>query len=447
MAFRTHPPHTAARASVSHPCWRSPAAPSAARTTLAPTLAPSVCCIPSSLSLTRSSSWSSRTSTSTGSILIVAGPGPPAVNDNSKYSRVLCGNRNDIPPAIYSHGSALILELSSGEKSSNATGFIGTFKFIDRSDSHSSKPREGKFYSPNYPSSYPEHSRKHERVKLVFEESFLQKGDESCLNRADTIKVFDGKVASAPVIAILCNEVVGYEILSTGHDVLVEFIARSKVAGQGFKAKYQFQEDDDSVEGAITIEGTSIGPAVRAATSSCDQIFRSHKSNSGKLMSPLYPSPYPPNTHCHYNFVARGRQRVRLVFEDFSLQRITGNIIDCESMDSLDVFLNVDGRLEKMGSFCGGEVPKAIMSNGPKLAVEFRGAYSSRQSRGFKISYYFVEDYGITGGKQLMEFPCAFVYNSSVRARGVVVSPNHPGLYPRDTECNYFFHAKKGQKL
>ncbi|VVC88249.1 unnamed protein product [Leptidea sinapis] len=438
MAFRTHPPHTAARASVSHPCWRSPAAPSAARTTLAPTLAPSVCCIPSSLSLTRSSSWSSRTSTSTGSILIVAGPGPPAVNDNSKYSRVLCGNRNDIPPAIYSHGSALILELSSGEKSSNATGFIGTFKFIDR---------KGKFYSPNYPSSYPEHSRKHERVKLVFEESFLQKGDESCLNRADTIKVFDGKVASAPVIAILCNEVVGYEILSTGHDVLVEFIARSKVAGQGFKAKYQFQEDDDSVEGAITIEGTSIGPAVRAATSSCDQIFRSHKSNSGKLMSPLYPSPYPPNTHCHYNFVARGRQRVRLVFEDFSLQRITGNIIDCESMDSLDVFLNVDGRLEKMGSFCGGEVPKAIMSNGPKLAVEFRGAYSSRQSRGFKISYYFVEDYGITGGKQLMEFPCAFVYNSSVRARGVVVSPNHPGLYPRDTECNYFFHAKKGQKL
>lgn len=31
----------------------------------------------------------------------------------------------------------------------------------------------------------------------------------SCLNRADIIKVFDGKVSTAPVIAMLCNEVVG----------------------------------------------------------------------------------------------------------------------------------------------------------------------------------------------------------------------------------------------
>lgn len=60
-------------------------------------------------------------------------------------------------------------------------------------------------------------------------------------------------------------------------------------------------------------------------------------------------------------------------------------------MDSLDVFLYVDGRLEKMVSFCGNEIPKPIMSNGPKLSIEFRGIYSSRHSRGFKINYSFVE--------------------------------------------------------
>lgn len=60
-------------------------------------------------------------------------------------------------------------------------------------------------------------------------------------------------------------------------------------------------------------------------------------------------------------------------------------------MDSLDVFVYVDGRLEKMASFCGSERPKPIMSNGPKLSVEFRGLYSSRHSRGFKIFYSFVE--------------------------------------------------------
>ncbi|XP_047514264.1 suppressor of lurcher protein 1-like [Pieris napi] len=404
----------------------------------------------------------------------IHGPGPPGVNEHSKWSRILCGNRNDAPPALYSHGSALVLELNSGEKESNSTGFIGTYKFIDRRNfetdgvlvsdsdcdyvfnSHSNRPSQGKFYSPRYPSSYPInsqcyyhfHARKNERVKLVFEESFLQKSDESCLNRADTIKVFDGKVASAPVIAMLCNEIIGYEILSTGPDLLVEFIAKSKTPGQGFKAKYQFQPDDSSIEDVVkSSEGTSVGPAVSAATSSCHQVFRSDKSRSGKLISPLYPSPYPPKTHCHYDFLARGRQRVRLLFEDFNLQRVTGNIIDCESMDSLDVFVEVDGRLEKMASFCGSDVPKGIMSNGPKLAVDFRGVYSSRYSRGFKISYHFVEDYGISSGKQLLEYPCAFVYNSSVKAKGVVTSPNHPGLYPRDTECNYFFHGTKGQRV
>lgn len=60
-------------------------------------------------------------------------------------------------------------------------------------------------------------------------------------------------------------------------------------------------------------------------------------------------------------------------------------------MDSLDVFLYVDGRLEKMASYCGNDIPKSIMSNGPKLSIEFRGIYSSRYSRGFKISYYFVD--------------------------------------------------------
>ncbi|XP_045496689.1 suppressor of lurcher protein 1-like [Colias croceus] len=408
----------------------------------------------------------------------IHGPGPPGipgVNEYSKWSRVLCGNRNDAPPTLYSHGSALVLELNSGEKESNATGFIGTYKFIDRRNfetdgvlvadsecdyvfnSHLNKPSQGRFYSPRYPSSYHRNAqcyyhfnaRKHERVKLVFEESFLQKGDESCLNRADTIKVFDGKVSSAPVIAMLCNEIVGYEILSTGSDLLVEFIAKSKTPGQGFKARYQFQPNENIIEDADkkTNQGTSVGPAVSATTSSCDQEFRSDKSTSGKLISPLYPAPYPPKTHCHYDFLARGRQRVRLVFEDFSLQRVTGTIIDCESMDSLDVFLDVDGRLEKMASFCGSDVPKAIMSNGPKLAIDFRGVYSSRYSRGFKISYYFVEDYGITAGKQLLEYPCAFVYNSSARGRGVVTSPNHPGLYPRDTECNYFFYGTHDQKV
>ncbi|KAJ0177898.1 hypothetical protein K1T71_006771 [Dendrolimus kikuchii] len=409
----------------------------------------------------------------------IQGPGPPGINEYSAWSRVICGSRADAPPALYSHGPLLILEFHTGSRTSNATGFIGNYRFIDRRNfetdgvqvpetwcdyvfnSQPNRPVHGRLYSPRYPSSYPSNvrctyhfnARLHERIKLVFEESFLQKGDESCLNRADIIKVFDGRSATAPVLAMLCNEVIGYEILSTGSELMVQFTANSNNPGQGFKASFQFQMDDKSSSDADVNKKSSteaiagLGPAVSAATSSCHQVFSSDKSKSGKLTSPLYPSAYPQKTQCHYDFLARGRERVRLVFEDFSLQRISDNIIDCESMDALDIFLYVDGRLEKMVSFCGNEKPKPIMSNGPKLSMEFRGIYSSRYSRGFKISYSFVEDYGIATGSQLLEFPCAFVFNSSEWGRGSVTSPNYPGLYPRDTECNYFFYGHENERV
>ncbi|CAG9122573.1 unnamed protein product [Plutella xylostella] len=48
---------------------------------------------------------------------------------------------------------------------------------------------------------------------------------------------------------MLCNEIVGYEILSTGPDMLVQFTANSKTPGQGFKASYQFQPIDNTSTG------------------------------------------------------------------------------------------------------------------------------------------------------------------------------------------------------
>ncbi|GBP14761.1 hypothetical protein EVAR_9661_1 [Eumeta japonica] len=56
-----------------------------------------------------------------------------------------------------------------------------------------------------------------ERIKVVFEEISLQKGDVSCLSRADIIKVFDGRDPSAPAIALLCNELTGTVYASEVH--------------------------------------------------------------------------------------------------------------------------------------------------------------------------------------------------------------------------------------
>lgn len=58
-----------------------------------------------------------------------------------------------------------------------------------------------------------------------------------------------------------------------------------------------------------------------------------------------------------------------------------------------------------------------------------------------------VSDFGVTSGHQLPEYPCAFVFNSNETRNGTFASPNFPGFYPRDTECHYFFHGSRTEKV
>ncbi|KOC65710.1 Dorsal-ventral patterning protein tolloid, partial [Habropoda laboriosa] len=224
------------------------------------------------------------------------------VSEYTPWSDVLCGDLRDIPQVLYSSRSTLILELHTQGPPSNATGFFGNFRFIDRrlfeTDgvlipgtmcdlefvSSQSKRLYGRFYSPQYPSSYPKNircsylfrARLKERIRLFFEEIALQNGDLSCLNRADLIRVHDGTDSGAPTIAVLCNQGAKVEVLSTGSDLYVEFVANSKWPGQGFKATFQFQPLDDAphsepdkvIPGAVTGNPnySVIGPAVGATS-------------------------------------------------------------------------------------------------------------------------------------------------------------------------------------
>lgn len=42
---------------------------------------------------------------------------------------------------------------------------------------------------------------------------------------------------------------------------------------------------------------------------------------------------------------------------------------------------------------------------------------------------------------------CAFVYNSVSHPNGTFTSPNWPGIYPRDTECHYFFYGQTNERV
>lgn len=76
--------------------------------------------------------------------------------------------------------------------------------------------------------------------------------------------------------------------------------------------------------------------------------------------------------------------------------RDTTNVVfflccSCEGVDSLVAFVYIDGKKDKIDSFCGETPPRPIMSNGPRLSLEFHGVTSSRYSRGFKVTYSFIE--------------------------------------------------------
>ncbi|CAG9564394.1 unnamed protein product [Danaus chrysippus] len=66
------------------------------------------------------------------------------------------------------------------------------------------------------------------------------------MRRADIIKVFDGRDTNAPAIAMLCNELTGYEVLLTGSYLLLQFTANSVSPEQGFAATFHFQPPPDS---------------------------------------------------------------------------------------------------------------------------------------------------------------------------------------------------------
>ncbi|XP_058807855.1 dorsal-ventral patterning protein tolloid-like [Phymastichus coffea] len=224
------------------------------------------------------------------------------VSEYTPWSGLLCGNLADVPRVLYSSGPTLIFEFhTEAERAAgwpaNLTGFSGTFRFIDRrifeTDgqlvpnkmcdyqfvSSQFTPQHGHFYSPRYPAPYPENihcqyhfrARLKERIRVVFEELLLEKGDASCLNRADLIRIHDGGDTDRPTISVLCNQDTEVEVLSTGPELLIDFVANSKWPGQGFKATFQFQPIDDHLAepDKLVPSGSRrslIGPAVSATS-------------------------------------------------------------------------------------------------------------------------------------------------------------------------------------
>lgn len=104
----------------------------------------------------------------------------------------------------------------------------------------------------------------------------------------------------------------------------------------------------------------------------------------------MYPGTYPAKTYCRYEFQGRGREKIQITFTEFNLPN-DNQIDECEESDTLQIYVPMKGRYENVERLCGTTVPKPIMSNGPKMRLEFKGTRSGKGNRGFRADYTFLE--------------------------------------------------------
>ncbi|KAH9520595.1 hypothetical protein DERF_004297 [Dermatophagoides farinae] len=99
----------------------------------------------------------------------------------------------------------------------------------------------------------------------------------------------------------------------------------------------------------------------------------------------------------------------------FSKTFHVGNLKFCEISDSLTAFIVTNGQKEWIDDFCGQELPPH----------QHGRQYNRYHSKGFKASFRFVTNFGIETGHQ----------------------DSKSGLYPKDTECHYFFYGNITEKV
>jgi hypothetical protein len=114
------------------------------------------------------------------------------------------------------------------------------------------------------------------------------------------------------------------------------------------------------------------------------------------------------------------------------------------------------------------------MSAGSFLQVRFKSVARSFESsaasihsrklfRGYIIRYRFTRDNGLdildenransdqsdssTNSNNNNLTDCKIYYRSVNKRSGYFASPNYPGLYPRDSECHYYFIGQKNEKI
>ncbi|XP_060564116.1 suppressor of lurcher protein 1-like isoform X2 [Ruditapes philippinarum] len=178
----------------------------------------------------------------------------------------------------------------------------------------------------------------------------------------------------------------------------------------------------------------------------CNESISSKDRKNGTITSIDYPNSYSSGIICHYIFNAEGQERIQLKFTDVDLYYSAGDPDDpfgCPSQDSITVYTYEDDEEQQLEQFCGKKHPTQLMSSGQKMKVVFRSQNTQKDSNsGFRMEFSFRTDFGVQGGGiQDDRGVCSFEFYSTRASEGIFTSPNYPGKYPHNMECEYIFRG------
>uniref|UniRef100_A0A183CRY0 CUB domain-containing protein n=1 Tax=Globodera pallida TaxID=36090 RepID=A0A183CRY0_GLOPA len=193
-----------------------------------------------------------------------------------------------------------------------------------------------------------------------------------------------------------------------------------------------------------------------------------------------------PQIQCQFIFVGAPDERVQIIFHYFRLKqqfplnsrRRQNMTIRCEESDHLSAHVLLADRMSKIHDFCGDELPAQLMSaknvltltyvlksalitpnprQNHRLWVEEGGHREGDEAKdeaehfGWIAEYRFIGDFGAQPPEAISPIgdrsKCSFTFNGTITTTGNVWSPNYPGFYPRNVDCQYVFVGRAGQKV
>jgi len=332
-------------------------------------------------------------------------------NGNSESDPLIgryCGS--SAPSLLNSTGTMMFVKFVSNSDAVFNSGFSATYTSYLAGCGGNLIGASGNITSPNYPSNYPTLSDcvwiltvPSGRISILFTD-FLVEDHSNCAY--DFVEIRDGSSRQAPRVGFICgSNGLGYNYTSLGQSLYIRFRSDYSVTSRGFKASW-------------TNAGTGQGQ--------CGGILP--VAASGEIVSPSYPSSYPPNLNCIWQIQVPSGYQVSVTYVDTDIEPSSRCV-----KDYIELQNGVSSTSPSLHKYCARALPGQITykSSGNSMRVHFK-TDGDGTGRGFKLMY----NQSLAG--------CGGVLNA---AQGTIISPGYPNGHLHNIECSWVINVPSADRI